>query len=59
MTKPEYIFHKVVCDETNNTQEDIENQVVLDAKDNASGVNTIISYTIPNRSGLEHHLVSV
>ena len=28
MTKPEYIFHKVVCDETNNTQEDIENQVV-------------------------------
>ena len=28
MTKPKYIFHKVVCDETNNTQEDIENQVV-------------------------------
>jgi hypothetical protein len=28
MTKPKYIFRKVVCDETNNTQEDIENQVV-------------------------------
>lgn len=28
MTKLKYIFHKVVCDETNNTQEDIENQVV-------------------------------
>ena len=28
MTRLEYIFHKVVCDETNNTQEDIENQVV-------------------------------
>ena len=28
MTKPKYIFHKVVCDETNNTQEDMENQVV-------------------------------
>ena len=28
MTRPKYIFHKVVCDETNNTQEDIENQVV-------------------------------
>lgn len=27
MTK-EFKFHKVVCDETNNTQEDIENQVV-------------------------------
>ena len=28
MTRLKYIFHKVVCDETNNTQEDIENQVV-------------------------------
>jgi phage tail sheath protein FI len=28
MTELKYIFHKVVCDETNNTQEDIENQVV-------------------------------
>jgi S-adenosylmethionine hydrolase len=28
MTKLKYIFHKVVCDKTNNTQEDIENQVV-------------------------------
>jgi phage tail sheath protein FI len=28
MTKLKYIFHKVVCDETNNTQEDIENEVV-------------------------------
>jgi hypothetical protein len=28
MTKLKYIFHKVVCDETNNTQEDIDNGVV-------------------------------
>jgi hypothetical protein len=28
MTRLKYLFHKVVCDETNNTQEDIENQVV-------------------------------
>lgn len=28
MTRLEYIFHKVVCDETNNTPEDAENGVV-------------------------------
>jgi hypothetical protein len=25
MTDPFYIIHKIVCDETNNTQEDIDN----------------------------------
>lgn len=28
MTKLKYIFHKVVCDETNNTPEDIDNGIV-------------------------------
>jgi hypothetical protein len=28
MTKLKYIFHKVVCDETNNTPKDIDNGIV-------------------------------
>jgi hypothetical protein len=36
MTKEKFIIHKIVCDETNNTQKDIDNGVAI-----LSGIVTV------------------